>query len=171
MKLGNTSCLYLQGEVILSIGPDWGFNLCIVSIILAALVFFFTIMAPKVEPLVQYLGFAVFFTCLISYLLTALKNPGIITTPWEIELEEGESTQQICKFCSVATVEGSEHCFDCQVCVKGYDHHCPLSGKCIGSGTLFPFYAFLISVFCSLGYFALWFILITKDMKRQIEQS
>lgn len=167
VKLGNTYCLYLQGEVLLHIGPDWGFNLCILSLILSAIILFFTVMAPRVEPLFQYLGCFVFFTTLISYSLTALKNPGLLTSPWEIELEEGESKQKICKICSVAVSDSSEHCSDCQVCVTGYDHHCPLSGKCIGSGNIIPFYIFLVSVFVSMAYFALWFIIITKDLRNK----
>jgi len=31
------------------------------------------------------------------------------------------------------------HCVDCNVCVEGYDHHCPVSGKCIGKGNWYCF--------------------------------
>lgn len=26
------------------------------------------------------------------------------------------------------------HCHECEICVQGYDHHCPWIGKCIGKG-------------------------------------
>jgi hypothetical protein len=28
--------------------------------------------------------------------------------------------------------------------IIGYDHHCPFTSKCIGSGNLCPFYVFLL---------------------------
>ena len=161
---GNTYCFYIHGEIYMTIGPDWGFNLCISLIILGALLFFFLIMAPQVEPGMQFLGFSIFALALLSYLFTALKNPGIIRNDWEIEMEEGSAEKNICNLCSVIQEEGSEHCSDCQVCVRGYDHHCPLSGKCIGSGNIIPFYLFLVSVFLSIAYFALWFFLVTKEL-------
>ena len=38
----------------------------------------------------------------------------------------------------------SYHCSDCDVCIDGYDHHCPWTGKCIGKGNKLPFMAFII---------------------------
>lgn len=123
-------------------------------------------MAPQVEPEMQYLGFIVYSFALISYSLTAFKNPGILTNSWEIEMIEGSKTDNFCRHCSIITETGSEHCFDCQVCVRGYDHHCPLSGKCIGSGNIIPFYLFLSSVFGSLIYCAVWFYLVVKPIRK-----
>ena len=42
------------------------------------------------------------------------------------------------------------HCEVCDICVKEYDHHCPWTGKCIGSGNIFWFHAFaiMIPVYC-----------------------
>jgi hypothetical protein len=28
------------------------------------------------------------------------------------------------------------HCYDCDICIKGHDHHCPWTGKCIGEGNI-----------------------------------
>lgn len=47
----------------------------------------------------------------------------------------------------------SRHCSDCDVCIKGYDHHCPWTSKCIGENNLWKFYAFagytpLFLVYC-----------------------
>ncbi len=35
------------------------------------------------------------------------------------------------------------HCSYCDVCVIGYDHHCPWTSKCIGKKNLVQFYIFL----------------------------
>jgi hypothetical protein len=163
-KLGNTYCLSIQGEIYVSIGPDWGFNLCLGLIILFANIFYLLIMAPRVGQPMQSIGFAIYFGSLLCYLLTALKNPGIIQAPWEVELEAGEAKSSVCTACSVMLEPDSEHCYDCQVCVRGYDHHCPLSGKCIGSGNIIPFYGFLVSVFAGILYFGVWFFIISKSV-------
>ena len=51
--------------------------------------------------------------------------------------------------------ENTGHCFDCNVCVEGYDHHCPWTGKCIGKKNLPFFYIFLMSILFVFGYFVL----------------
>ncbi|OMJ81667.1 hypothetical protein SteCoe_17826 [Stentor coeruleus] len=164
-QLGNTHCLAIQGKIYISIGPDWGYNLCLGTILLGVNIFFIFIMAPKVPIELQYIGLFIYLSAFISYLVLALKDPGIIFNFWEINLEEVQSGQRLCKGCSVIIEKGSEHCYDCQVCIRGYDHHCPISGKCIGSGNLISFYAFLMSVLCSVMYLAMWVFIRIKEIR------
>ena len=42
------------------------------------------------------------------------------------------------------------HCFECEVCIEGYDHHCPWVTKCIGKGNIKFFYVFVASTFSYL---------------------
>lgn len=42
------------------------------------------------------------------------------------------------------------HCPECNICIEGYDHHCPWIGKCVGAKNLCSFYFFLIMVFGTL---------------------
>jgi hypothetical protein len=42
-----------------------------------------------------------------------------------------------------------EHCWDCDVCIEGLDHHCPWTSKCIGKGNLVTFYVF-VTTSCGL---------------------
>lgn len=162
--LGKTYCFAIQGEIYLTIGPDWGFNLCLGTILFSTNIFFILVMAPRVPIELQYLGLFIYLGTFLAYLFTALKNPGIISNSWEIELEETQPNQKYCKECSVTIEQGSEHCYDCQVCVRGYDHHCPLSGKCIGAGNIIPFYAFLVGIFGVMLYFGVWFFIVTKKI-------
>lgn len=164
-KLGNTHCLSIQGEIYICIGPDWPYNFCLGSVVLGANIFFLLIMAPQVDVLMQYIGLFIYMTSIISYLVIALKNPGIIFNHWEIELEETSNNKNYCKECSVAIEKDSEHCYECQVCIRGYDHHCPLSGKCIGSGNIIPFYIFLISIFCGIFYIFLWIFIVAASRR------
>ena len=53
------------------------------------------------------------------------------------------------------------HCYDCQCCVEGYDHHCPWTTKCVGRGNLYLFYIMLISTFMLFGFFILSVVLMS----------
>ena len=55
------------------------------------------------------------------------------------------------KYCNeckiwVSNEKTTEHCFECNVCVEGYDHHCPWTGKCIAKDNLKSFYVFVYSL-------------------------
>ena len=39
------------------------------------------------------------------------------------------------------------HCKRCDVCIKGYDHHCPWVSKCIGASNIKRFYFFVCRLF------------------------
>lgn len=44
----------------------------------------------------------------------------------------------------------TEHCGDCDVCIEGFDHHCPWVSKCIGKENLCAFYTFLVFTFANM---------------------
>jgi hypothetical protein len=58
--------------------------------------------------------------------------------------------------------ERTKHCYDCQCCVAGFDHHCIwLGGKCIGEGNYRQFMLFLtgLSAWCGwVAGFAGWLV-------------
>ena len=84
---------------------------------------------------------------------TFLKNPGIISTTNEEPTDlDYQKSQRWCEECRCYMTEDVEHCDDCEVCVAGYDHLCPWTGKCIGKGNLSFFYAFLASTLCFVCY-------------------
>ena len=89
------------------------------------------------------------------YMLTALKNPGIASAenPNDPRLESLAQDRRFCPKCRVIRDETTAHCWDCNVCIRGYDHHCPWTGKCIGAGNLYPFYLFLGSTAAYMVYF------------------
>lgn len=41
---------------------------------------------------------------------------------------------------------------DCRVCIEGYDHHCPWTGKCVGRGNVRYFYAWLFFLVLAFVY-------------------
>ena len=46
-----------------------------------------------------------------------------------------------CEKCNIELDEFTEHCYDCQVCISGMDHHCVFYSKCIGQGNVNAFWA------------------------------
>lgn len=59
-----------------------------------------------------------------------------------------------CRHCELMVPKKTQHCTDCKVCIRGYDHHCPWTSKCIGVGNIHYFYGWIGLVLLSLVYFA-----------------
>ena len=62
-----------------------------------------------------------------------------------------------CRKCRFSVPVRSYHCEYCDVCIEGYDHHCPWTSKCIGKNNLVRFYVFLFMtpvfiVYCSFAF-------------------
>lgn len=52
-----------------------------------------------------------------------------------------------CRFCSSLVEIDSKHCWECNKCVVGFDHHCPWLNTCIGSRNYAVFFASVVSSF------------------------
>ena len=72
--------------------------------------------------------------------------------------EEEQKDYYLCEECNILNhnKENVEHCDECKICVKQYDHHCYWTGKCITKRTIVFFYGF---AFATLFYI-LWYFLI-----------
>ena len=124
----------------------------------------------------------IFFTFLISYLITVLINPGIPNRDFYsnnyFKNNNDKPTSGLiqCKKCNIIAPKSLEirHCDICCVCVMKYDHHCPWTGKCIGKYNIIPFYVFLFSllayIFMSFITF-LMFIINLQEMEFENRRS
>ena len=60
-------------------------------------------------------------------------------------------------YCEKCDIEHEDrdvyHCDDCQVCMRGFDHHCVFFSKCIAQGNINSFW-------CTIGMLILNFIII-----------
>lgn len=81
----------------------------------------------------------------ICFLLNLMKvsftNPGhVIRTP---PIEDQPPGYYRCEICWVSREEARKHsivhCDDCNVCTRGYDHHCVVLGNCVGARNLWNF--------------------------------
>jgi len=91
---------------------------------------------------------------LLSYLITAVLNPGIAYSNdsetqkiqhCKDEQESDDNPNKFCKTCLIMKDSSTHHCEICDVCIRGYDHHCPWTGKCIGKRNMIFFNVFLVS--------------------------
>ncbi len=76
----------------------------------------------------------------ILHALVCFLDPGTI---FEDEEETYVTWRVYCMTCCLYRLRTSKHCLWCNRCVKKYDHHCSVFGKCIGKRNLIPFWAFI----------------------------
>ena len=63
--------------------------------------------------------------------------------------------QRYCVPCKIVRPIRTIHCYQCDICITGYDHHCPWVGKCIGRGNMCEFKCFLFSVLVAFVAFGI----------------
>eukprot|EP00746_Dinoflagellata_sp_MGD_P131460 gnl/MRDRNA2_/MRDRNA2_65243_c0_seq1.p1 gnl/MRDRNA2_/MRDRNA2_65243_c0~~gnl/MRDRNA2_/MRDRNA2_65243_c0_seq1.p1 ORF type:complete len:164 (-),score=13.74 gnl/MRDRNA2_/MRDRNA2_65243_c0_seq1:327-818(-) len=119
------------GDCYCFVGPDWP-----ASVVLAVIIFgiggvYVAIVAPQVGLEHIYLGIASTLFSSITFLHCVLADPGIVQAV-------PEDNRKV------------HYCDICKVDIDGHDHHCPFMGKCIGSGTCWSFYTFLMVSMLSL---------------------
>ena len=88
-----------------------------------------------------------------SYAKVGLSNPGLASSTAEL-LEEEQKNHRFCKPCRIVRPIGTVHCYTCDICIHGYDHHCPWIGKCVGRENMGAFKQFLFSIMLALIVFA-----------------
>ena len=56
------------------------------------------------------------------------------------------------RYCDICNVfrppTRCSHCYNCELCIIGFDHHCVWLGTCIGARNYFCFILFLLSLTC-----------------------
>ena len=157
MKLGKTFTFFADkdGSPLIVIGPHWIMYLCCCSIVTIIFISFFLHFWKYMNIFFQLTGLIVFLVFFISYTYTFLCNPGIPKYDENAILGKPRDNYRFCRKCGIWTnmEDNTCHCFDCDVCYEGYDHHCPWTGKCIAKKNVTPFYIFIVSVLCSFCYF------------------
>ena len=158
-RIGNTFAFFgdKNGNPKIIIGPHWPMYLCFCSMMTIG---FFSLFCSFWGYFNIYLKISGIFTFLLffcSYTYIFLANPGIPEINENSILGQPRNKYKFCRECKiwVSVDKRVEHCFDCNVCVQGYDHHCPWTGKCIGEKNIYCFYAFLASILISFFYLAL----------------
>lgn len=157
------------------IGPHWYCSIFMLSFILGVGGFYCSSAATQRGPWPLLGGIVVTTLSTWTFLRCALANPGVLKAqtsgvPDAEEALDGSclagggsavasrqrraalTTGQRCHTCNLVQPRGCSHCDFCQVCIEGFDHHCPWMGKCIGKSNLCAFYTFICVSMSSLAY-------------------
>lgn len=169
---GKTRVMYRCGRAMrfpfaCVVGPHWGCSPCTMACMIVPTALFSIFISPEIHIAVFIVGLALLCVALSAYTTTAFSDPGYVTKrtpPTDDESKaalqaeklerQDDDTVTFCEHCLVYRPQGTSHCFDCGVCVKELDHHCPWTGKCIGKHNLAPFYVWLtfMQILCLYVY-------------------
>jgi hypothetical protein len=160
------------------VGPHW-FGLIFTSSLLGFASYHFIQKASHIGYITHMTCIA--FTILASstLLLVGLSDPGIVMSVQNMNtivtqsdvtqkgqyqnLSQQEGEEQgwrYCATCDVYQPPKAAHCPDCNLCIDGYDHHCPWMGTCIGKNNLKPFVLFNMTWLVYLLYAGIWVSII-----------
>ena len=155
-KLGNCHALFgnKSGDPLIVIGPQWPMFIALTAII-NVIIWFFIIKNWDSYSLFSK-GLGIFFVSFfqITFTYCFFINPGFPKN--DIGRQTGIPKEQY-KFCPECKFyydinKKVNHCFDCGICIEGYDHHCPWVSKCIGRKNLYSFYFFMTGILLNFGY-------------------
>ena len=156
-KIGHTLCLFSDkyGNPLIMIGPHWPMYVFFCGGVTAGYILFFINFFSKLNIIIKLFGIFSFLMYFISYTGTFCLNPGYPKRDENSLVGKPRVIYKRCLYCDIWERVDMDitHCYDCGVCVEGYDHHCPWTGKCIGKNTIKYFYTFITSVLVVFVFF------------------
>ncbi|XP_043950283.1 probable palmitoyltransferase ZDHHC24 [Drosophila biarmipes] len=99
----------------------------------------------------RVLGLFLTSNILSNFVMCILVDSTIDPKRMRDQLEHGRHSEDWhkCDVCRVSTPPRASHCKSCDVCVLGRDHHCIVTGCCIGHANYRYFFYFVIYLFLS----------------------
>lgn len=142
-----TLCRMKNGNHLVCIGPHWYISIVGMGLIGVAGWFMGKTLFPMVPGWVKLTYAIAFGFTMLTYFTLFLSDPGMVPRYDDEEEEDIENKdRRYCKKCPGKGRYKEWHCSDCDVCIKGFDHHCVWIGKCIGKNNLVLFYIFTGSI-------------------------
>ena len=167
-KFGNTFTFFgdKEGSPLIVIGPHWPIFLFVFLFVVGGYIIFLVFCWSNLNIYIKVIGFFVIFSFIISYSLTALINPGIPKFDENAIIGQPREQYKYCEYCKIWVNKNKkiEHCFECNICIEGLDHHCPWTGKCIGRNNIIYFYSFLVSILLVFFYFVIALMIAQNHM-------
>ena len=156
-KIGNVHTFIAdsQGNPFFIIGPQWPMFVFLTFLVNGIICSFLYLFWEIYSSTFKTIGIILLTLFQLSYTYTFVINPGYPRNDNDRQLGEPREDFSYCAECKffVAFDRKVNHCYDCGICVEGYDHHCPWTSKCIGRKNLWSFYMFMVSIMLIFGYF------------------
>lgn len=155
-KLGNCHAFFgnESGDPLFIIGPQWPMFIALTAIV--NLIIYFLLIKFWSYYSIFFRGLGIFCATFFQITFTHcfVVNPGFPKN--DIGRQSGIPKENYkfcpeCKFYYDLTKKVN-HCFDCGICIEGYDHHCPWVSKCIGRKNLYSFYCFMTGILMNFAY-------------------
>eukprot|EP01060_Flectonema_neradi_P005837 TRINITY_DN13909_c0_g1_i1.p1 TRINITY_DN13909_c0_g1~~TRINITY_DN13909_c0_g1_i1.p1 ORF type:complete len:437 (+),score=61.30 TRINITY_DN13909_c0_g1_i1:89-1399(+) len=142
--------IYLNGKVILS--PTSSYYIIPPLIILGPL--FAVNYLPNINP-----NWLMFVNVLVAIAMIAIAlahfvEPGILVKG-SPQLAKQDIYEEVkghivpkkwCRTCHCYRTERASHCSECDVCVDRFDHHCHITGTCVGARNYKQFFVFVFAI-------------------------
>lgn len=130
------------------VGPYWHFLIFTLFIIGAVTYMIYAWVIPPEDKVERIIGLALSILAILSFLCTALSDPGIYPRFSKPLLKNWTYSE----FAQSYRPPGVIFCQQCQVLIEDYNHFCPWSGTVIGRGNEPYFQVFICSMVVSLVY-------------------
>ena len=155
-KLGNCHAFLgnNNGNPIIIIGPQWPMFIALTLLVNIIIWFFIIRFWSSYSKLFKSIGifFDLFFQITFTYCF--IIDPGFPKNDIGRQTGIPKDKYKFCPECKFYYDINKKvnHCFDCGICIEGYDHHCPWTSKCIGKNNLYSFYSFMTGILLNFGY-------------------
>ena len=119
-------------------GPDWPCLVLTHLLIIVPSAAFLSLVAPHLSPAVIAVGAGLALATLAALALVAFSDPGYLRRLSAGELADARRAAAeagradavtLCSHCNVLREAGTSHCYECNACVLGLDHHWWVGGR------------------------------------------
>ena len=155
-KLGNCHAFFgnNKGDPLFIIGPQWPMFIGLTALI--NIVIYFLLIKFWSSYSIFFRGLGIFFVTFFQITFTHcfVINPGFPKNDIGRQTGIPKENYKFCPECKFYydVDKKVNHCFDCGICIEGYDHHCPWVSKCIGKKNLYSFYCFMTGILLNFAY-------------------
>ena len=142
-------------------GPHWFGPICCVGLLTGATFYFGRKAYHTIGVGSAAICLLFYITALVSLFIVSCSDPGLVKADSRYEGVPSSDVSagrgwRYCDLCSIYQPPGAVHCPDCNVCIEGYDHHCPWMGTCIGKKNFTSFMTFNLTWLFYFLYAIIW---------------
>ena len=150
---------------LITIGPNWRICLLFYSVIIGAFSLLFYFYWNFLNIFLRIFGIVNCFLFSYTYIYILVTDPGIPKRIDEETANKSNAKYVFCKMCKnwVSVKSGAVHCSQCDICIEGYDQHCPWISKCVGRKNLYYFYFLVLWLVTLLFYLIFAFIIAIEN--------